>query len=389
MSPARPGWQTSVSLLIAGAGIMGLWAAEMAARAGIDALVVDGAGPGRGASGGLLGALMPHMPDKWSDKKAFQFEALLALEAEAERVEAESGVAVGYRRCGRMMPLPKPHLRVIAERHQQDAAQNWRAGDRRFFWHVLDKAPSAGWPDASFCDAGLVHDTLAARLSPRGLTQALSTLIGRRRGGIACLAADIVSIDPLRRAVRLSDGGSIAFDHLIVAAGHRSFPLIERLGPPLPVPLGQPVKGQAALLAGDVAGDQPVIFLDGLYIVPHGRGSVAVGSTSEDRFDDALATDGALDALIAKARMVAPLLADCSVVERWAGLRPKAAERDPMVGPHPQYPHILALTGGFKVSFGLAHRLAERLIASLCGDALSVPRSFTLASHLAENARKG
>jgi len=61
-SPARPSGQSSADLLIVGGGIMGLWAAVHAERQGIDTLLIDAGKLGQGASGGVLGALMPYMP---------------------------------------------------------------------------------------------------------------------------------------------------------------------------------------------------------------------------------------------------------------------------------------------------------------------------------------
>ena len=74
-------------------------------------------------------------------------------------------------------------------------------------------------------------------------------------------------------------------------------------------------------------------------------------------------------------------------MERWAGLRPKAIDRDPMVGPHPDHPKVIALTGGFKVSFGLAHKLAEVALRSVYGEEMQLPDSFALQSHLAAATR--
>ncbi len=73
---------SSADLLVIGGGIMGLWAAVKAARAGLSVTLLEEARVASGASGGLLGALMPHMPDRWSEKKQFQFDALLSLEDE-------------------------------------------------------------------------------------------------------------------------------------------------------------------------------------------------------------------------------------------------------------------------------------------------------------------
>ena len=80
---------------------------------------------------------------------------------------------------------------------------------------------------------------------------------------------------------------------------------------PVAVSSGSAVKGQAAVLKADIDPALPVIFLDGLYIVPHDNGLVAIGSTSEDRFDDPLANDHLLDDLLARARAVVPSLCRC------------------------------------------------------------------------------
>ncbi|MCJ9747274.1 FAD-binding oxidoreductase [Neorhizobium sp. SHOUNA12A] len=377
----------SADLVILGGGIMGLWAAVKAERLGIRTLLVDAGSLGQAASGGLLGALMPYMPDKWDDKKQFQFDALLSLEDEIAELEAETGMACGYRRSGRLIPLPKPHLRKIALGHSADAEACWRRGDRRFHWHVLDRPPQKGWPDASFAAAGLVHDTFAARVSPRGLVSALAAFL-RRAGNVRIVEGlEAETVDPAANRIIFRGGESVAFGQCIVSAGHRSFSLLQGVSPPLKHPIGQPVKGQAALLKADIDPSLPVIFLNGLYLVAHEGGHVAVGSTSEDMFEDPYSTDSQLDELIARARSLVPALAQAPVVERWAGLRPKAIGRDPMVGAHPDHARVIALTGGFKVSFGIAHRLADAALNAVNGREMRLPASFTLTSHLAVASR--
>ncbi|MCJ9752023.1 FAD-binding oxidoreductase [Neorhizobium sp. BETTINA12A] len=377
----------SADLVILGGGIMGLWAAVKAERLGIRTLLVDAGSLGQAASGGLLGALMPYMPDKWDDKKQFQFDALLSLEDEIAELEAETGMACGYRRSGRLIPLPKPHLRKIALGHSADAEACWRRGDRRFHWHVLDRPPQKGWPDASFAAAGLVHDTFAARVSPRGLVSALAAFL-RRAGNVRIVEGlEAETIDPITNRIIFRGGESVAFGQCIVSAGHRSFSLLQGVSPRLKHPIGQPVKGQAALLKANIDPSLPVIFLNGLYLVAHEGGHVAVGSTSEDMFEDPYSTDSQLDELIARARSLVPALAQAPVVERWAGLRPKAIGRDPMVGAHPDHARVIALTGGFKVSFGIAHRLADAALNAVNGREMRLPASFTLTSHLAVASR--
>jgi Glycine/D-amino acid oxidases (deaminating) len=360
---------------------MGLWAALKAGRLGLKTLLIEREKIAGGASGGLLGALMPHMPDKWNDKKQFQFDALLELEDEIVRIEAETGLNAGYRRCGRLIPLPKEHLRRIAERHEQEAKTNWRQSGRDFGWTVIDTPQRAGWPAGETAVSGFVHDTFAARVSPRRLTAMLTAAIGQLPSVAVLENTSVHEIDAVAGSAKLDGTERITFGHVIVAAGHRSFDMLAGTRV-LAEPLGQPVKGQAALLRADVDPGLPLLYLDGLYIVPHDDGTVAIGSTSENRFSDPTGTDGQLEDLIASARQLAPVLSDAPVIECWAGLRPKAIGRDPMVGPHPDLPRLIALTGGFKVSFGLAHKLADAALAAVGGETLDVPESFLLTHHL-------
>ncbi len=151
-----------------------------------------------------------------------------------------------------------------------------------------------------------------------------------------------------------------------------------------------PSRDRQRCLKVDMDPSMPTIFRDGLYIVAHEGGHVAVGSTSENRFDEPFSTDGQLDVLLEAAGQLVPALQGAPVLERWAGLRPKAIDRDPMIGIHPDHDGLIALTGGFKVSFGLAHRLAaaavhlvRRSSVALCAagklpSCQSHPRGFTL-----------
>ncbi|MGF6176618.1 NAD(P)/FAD-dependent oxidoreductase [Ensifer sp. 4252] len=370
-------------LLIVGGGIMGLWAALTAARAGMDVQLVEERHIGAGASGGILGALMPHMPDKWNSKKQFQFDALVSLESEIETLEAETGLSAGYRRSGRIMPLAKPHLRDIAIRHEQDALQNWQAGDRQFFWHVRDELPS-GWLGAEAAAFGLVFDTLGGRLSPRQMLAVLRAALAQLPNVRIVEGNGVRAIHPGQGRAELDDGTEISFGHCILAAGVGSFPLIDMLCGPIREPSGTGVKGQAALLLADVDPQLPVIFTDGVYIVAHEDGHVAVGSTSENKYADPLSTDELLNELQGRAEALVPTLRGAEVVERWAGIRPKSTGREPMVGRHPDHGNLSVLTGGFKVSFGIAHRLARFVIEEIAGQSsIAVPESFLCRNHIA------
>jgi glycine oxidase len=66
----------SPDLVIIGAGAVGLWTAWKALGAGMSVRVLERSQVGNGASGGILGALMPHRPSQWTASKQFQLDAL-------------------------------------------------------------------------------------------------------------------------------------------------------------------------------------------------------------------------------------------------------------------------------------------------------------------------
>ena len=67
----------SVDVTVRGAGVFGLSVAWACARRGARVRVVEPVGVGAGASGGVTGALAPHVPEGWNTPKAFQLQLSL------------------------------------------------------------------------------------------------------------------------------------------------------------------------------------------------------------------------------------------------------------------------------------------------------------------------
>lgn len=383
---ASHGGQAAPDLLIAGAGVAGLWLAVKAARAGLSVMLVDSGNPGGGASGGFLGALMPHSPERWNGKKDFQFRALIDLEDEIARLESETGEYCGYRRVGRILPLTSERGRITALERIDEARANWGT---RFGYEVHHTPDRGDWPNIVQSPHGIVHETLSARVSPPGLLAALLTSLAVMPNIDLRLGTAVVETSPGAKTARLSDGTTIGFGHIALANGVDAFPMIARVAGLPAQSLGSGVKGQAALLDAKAFPDLPLVYDDGVYVIAHENGHVAVGSTSERDFDDPVTTDELLDEIVKRARKLCPLIRDAPVIRRWAGVRPRAIGRDPMLGPVPGAPAVLAMAGGFKISFGIAHRMADCLVAGITGEeGPETPQSFSVAYHMAKAAGK-
>ncbi|SET40927.1 NAD(P)/FAD-dependent oxidoreductase [Oceanicella actignis] len=346
-------------VLVIGAGAFGLWTALACLERGMSVTVIDERAPGAGASGGPVGALAPHAPERWSAKADFQLRALVSLPERIAALEARTGLATGYRRIGRAVPLADAAQRAQAEARIAAAARRW-PGAR--MW-IEERAPEA-WPLAA--PWGLQRDDLTARIDPAALCAALSVAVAQEGGRIL----------PGLRARRVGPGWAqigarrVRARAVVVAAGWRSFAL---LAPWLPG-AGEPEHGQAALLAMRPPPEAFAIQARGLWIVPHARG-VAVGSTATRRRADRR-TDAALEAVIGRARALCPALEGAPVIRRWAAARPRAASRAPLVGPVPGAQGLFAATGGFKIGVAIAHAAAEALGAMIARQPHAMPDEF-------------
>jgi glycine/D-amino acid oxidase-like deaminating enzyme len=332
---------------VMGAGIFGLSCAWAMARRGAKVRVIDPIGIGAGASGGVVGALSPHVPENWNPKKQFQLESLLMAGDWWAEVEQTAGLSSGFGRTGRLQPLPDDASVARARERAATAERLWLG---RAEWRVV-KVPETGWTAHSATGLA-VYDTLSARIAPRRALDALAAAIQACGGNIANEGEPTGLVLWATGAAGLADIGA-AFSRAV----------------------GTGVKGQAAVLRL-AAHDAPQLFVDALHIVPHADGTVAVGSTTETAFLAGSGTDSSLDALILRARDLVPDLRDAEVVERWAGVRPKAVTRAPVLGAWPGRTGHSIANGGFKIGFGVAPKVAEVLADLMLDGRDNIPVGF-------------
>lgn len=323
------------------------------ARRGASVRVVEMRRIGAGSSGGTVGALAPHAPENWNPKKAFQLDSLLAAEAFWRGVEAAGGLPSGYGRTGRIQPVADAAAAERLADRIADAGRRWPAD---MPMRLTDRPDSPLLPDSP---SGLwLHDALTARIAPRAALAALTAAI-RAQGG-EVVEGQTAPAD-LPGPVLWTTGTAGLHD----------------LGAALGRDIGRGIKGQSALL-DFAAPDAPQVFADGIHIVPHANGTTAIGSTSENSFDHDK-PDDLLDQVIARARAICPMLADARVIDRWAGLRPRARSRAPILGAWPGRPGHFVANGGFKIGFGMAPGIAGVVADLMLNGTDRIPEGFRLA----------
>ena len=340
-------------ITIYGAGIFGLSIGFEILKRGFKVKIVDISKPGFGASGGLLGALAPHTPDNWNEKKEFQLSSLLMQQKFWTEVYAISGVDVQYSKNGRIIPLIDDRAVKLSLGRTESAKKLWKGFAS---WETISKIDT-NWYVAS--PTGLYsYDTMSAQLNPRKACKSLELAVKKLGATIEGNVNNSVDKNGLQ----------------IWATGHQGLNTLSKEFNKL---IGDGVKGQAALLTLDRR-THPQLFTDGIHIIPQQNNLVAIGSTSETIWTHEQ-PDSQLDQIIQKAKQVCPALINSEIKERWSGIRPRVKGRSPLLGPHPSKENIFIANGGFKIGIGLAPKVAEVTANFILNQQDMIPKRFTPA----------
>lgn len=371
-------------IAIVGGGVIGLWVARRALQSGLRAAVIDRRCPFPRASDTPLAALLPHLPERFDPVKAFQFAALAELSGEVAALEAETGANTGYRRCGRVMPIRKQsfHDRILAA--VAGARTHWQHAGGPF---TLTQTPEladadlSGWLSPDVAPLGVAQDTLSAAINPRAYVAALRSFVRNHPRG---RVIDGVFAHWDEKTGRASDAKGLTLataDALVLAGGHATFDWLRETEA---LDLGTGVKGHAMRLtfhtptdAPDLA-TRPILYDNGIYVVPDGPADVVVGATTEFEWSNPRPEHPRAEAMLQAARALCPPLIKAEPVETWAGIRPRTASRKPVIGAIDPDRRLYITGGAYKISFGIAHRLAQAFVNDLTGApaAIDVPDVF-------------
>lgn len=364
----------SVDLAIVGGGVFGLQLARQALLAGLSVAVLERGFVGAGASGGPLGALMPHIPDRWNEKKQFQFDALVALEDECADLQSATGLTAGYGRIGRIMPLRKERFVALAEQRANGADEHWKGA---YSFNQVEADPN--WLDPQLAAHGAVLDTLAARLHPPSYMAALAAFVVRHPNGQLHQHIDVQPQSAVKNGIDMGPG-TLRFSQLIITAGYRTFAW---MAPLVGKSVGTGVKGQARIVRAETPGQAPILYDDGCYIVPHANGTIAVGSSSQKVWVGESEPEPDAWGFWDKALALCPALRGAPLIAEWAGVRPRGMSADPVIGAVPDQENLWVFSGGFKISLGIAHRAAAALVQQLSGEeqTIPLPPSFAAQAH--------
>ena len=362
----------SAEVVIVGGGVIGLSIARALTRRGIrDISVIEKHECGREASWAAGGILAPQIEADASD----DFFRLACASRDlypqfAADLQTESGIDVQLDTTGTMY-VAFSEKEEAELRHRID----WqRTQGLRVEWLTGDEARALE-PCLSTNVRFALRFPDDYQVDNRKLVEAL--VIANQRHGIRLITGCGV------RKIQITDGavtgiqtelGFLSAKKIVIAAGawSSSIEAEEALLPRLDI---EPVRGQ--MLCFNAPGfARQVIYSSRGYIIPRRDGRLLAGSTSEHVGFDKRVTEAGVDRIKSMAIEIAPALQNISIIDSWAGFRPRAKDDLPMLGSVENVKGLFYATGHYRNGILLAPITGEIIAGAIVGDS-SAWKSFS------------
>ncbi len=141
-----------------------------------------------------------------------------------------------------------------------------------------------------------------------------------------------------------------------------------------PNPRIEPVRGQ--MVCFDSADSTPriarhVIYTSRGYLVPRRDGRVLAGSTTEQAGFDKEVTASGVHSILSNALEISPRISDLPLIGTWAGLRPRAEDSLPVLGPCAEIPGLVFATGHYRNGILLAPITGELIAGAIVDNVVS------------------
>ena len=165
--------------------------------------------------------------------------------------------------------------------------------------------------------------------------------------------------------------GFVATDRVVIGCGAWSS-LLGAVDAVLPDLRMKPVRGQMLCFEANPQIARHVIYSPRGYIVPRRDGRLLAGSTTEHAGFEKRVTAAGVQAILSAAIEISPRVAALTMIDSWAGLRPRAADTLPVLGPCAEIAGVFYATGHYRNGILLAPVTGE-LIAGAIVDEVFPP----------------
>src|SRR5215212_2378487 len=345
----------SADVVVVGGGVIGLTIARALALRGVrDVCLVERGSLGTEASFAAAGMLLPQVEADAEDEffnLACQSRDLYPAFAAALR--DETGIDVELDTTGT--------LYLAFTEHDQEEIE------KRYEWQTraglaVERLSSAETRELEPC---ISESTLGALRFPNDIQVENRRLLSALANSVKKLGVTIATqtsvytliLDGNRvRGVETSRG-PVGCSTAVIAAG--SWSSFIKTSPQSPIPKIEPVRGQMVCLEAKPQLTRHVIYSPRGYIVPRQDGRLLAGSTSEHAGFAKCVTAGGISSILRNAIEISPAISDLPVIDTWAGLRPRAADGLPVLGPCGEIDGLFCATGHYRNGILLAPLTGE------------------------------
>lgn len=320
----------SSSVVIAGAGIIGLATAWRLLRQGFDVTVLD-AEPVSGATFAAAGMLAPVAEVVWDQPTLYPLmvESGKLYRDFAQNIAEESGHDVGYIEnstfvCAGDAADRQTLSELVELQHDMGMEIN------RITATEARRAEPALGPGC----VGAVDIPGDHQVNPRLLAEALLSILGDRV--IRTRAEEVIYASDRAIGLRGADGNDYLADEVVLAAGlnttdiaglpeNLNLPLRPVYGDVLRLRVPERLRPLVTRTIRGVVQGRPV------YIVPRADGTVVLGATSREDDLTGVSAEG-VHQLLRDAYRLVPGILDCEIYEMTARARPGSPDDVPMIG---------------------------------------------------------
>jgi len=339
-------------IVIVGGGVIGLTIARALALRGVrDVCLVERGRLGTEASWAAAGMLLPQVEADAADEffnLACQSRDLYPAFAAALR--EETGIDVELDTTGTLYLALTEHDHEEIEKRYEWQTQAGLAVERLSGAEARQLEPCIS--DATL---GALRFPKDIQVENRRLLSALANSVTKLGVDIATqTTVDSITIEGIRVSGVQTSRGAISCPKVVIAAGTWSSFIKSA-----PLPAIEPIRGQMICLEAKPQLTRHVIYSPRGYIVPRQDGRLLAGSTSEHAGFAKCVTAGGITTILRNALDISPAIADLPVVDTWAGLRPRAADGLPVIGPCGEIDGLFCATGHYRNGILLAPLTGE------------------------------
>jgi glycine oxidase len=220
-------------------------------------------------------------------------------------------------------------------------------------------------PCISEATRGALRFPLDIQVENRRLLNALVNSVNNLNVTIAAeTSVETIVTDRSRLRGVQTSRGFIGCNTAIVAAGPWSS-LIQHAAAPTIGPAIEPIRGQMLCFDAKPQLTRHVIYSPRGYLVPRQDGRLLAGSTGENAGFTKQVTAGGIAAILAHAHEISPAIAHLPLLDSWSGLRPRAADGLPVLGPCDEIEGLFYATGHYRNGILLAPVTGELIAAAV------------------------